>query len=414
MADPALCLFLNNYIIEYFRLASVNGPMGAQGGNVSKILILGAGFGGITTALRLRGALDSSHEITLVDRRDKFYMGLTKPWALTGMRPLSEGMRSLDTLAKKGVRIVQADVRKIDPASKSVETSAGAFSWDHLVLAMGAETAPEAVEGLPASSNFYDGANIPALHESLKAFTKGKLALLICSSPYKCPPAPYETAMLLESWFTERGDRKSVEIAVYVPDPAPLMVAGPPAGQKALEICAQKNIRVPVQHKIKRVDAAGKRLFFENGAEEGYDFLLAIPPHRVPAVVKEAGLTDASSWVPVDTKTLATPWPGIHACGDLTGLKLPEGGMLPKAGLFAELEGEIVADRILAALGKGQAREFDGKGYCYFEAGGGEAMKVEGEFFRAPMDRVRMAPPSAQAFKDKQAFETDRLKKWFS
>lgn len=378
-----------------------------------KILILGAGFGGITVALRLRAALDRSYEITLVDRNDQFFMGLSKPWALVGIRPLSEGLRSLASLEKKGIKFIQAKVDKIDVASKSVTSSAGAISWDHLVLAMGAETAFDAIEGLPASANFYDASMIPALHESLKLFKSGKLALVICSSPYKCPPAPYETAMLLESWLVTRGDRKNIDITVYVPDPAPLMVAGPSAGQKTLEICSQKNIRAMVQHKVKRVDASAKKLFFENGAEESYDFLLAVPPHRVPAVIKEAGLTDPSSWVPVDSRTLATPWPGIHACGDVTGLKLPEGGMLPKAGLFAELEGEIVADNILAALNKGQAREFDGKGYCYFEAGGGMAMKVEGNFFKAPADRVQIEAPSEQAFKDKQAFEKERLLKWF-
>ncbi len=381
---------------------------------MTRILILGAGFGGITVALRLRASLDSSHEITLIDRSDQFFMGLSKPWALVGIRPLSEGMRSLALLEKKGIKFVKASVDKIDIASKSVVTSAGTMPWDQLVLAMGAETAPEAIEGLPANTNFYDGSKIPALHESLKSFKSGKLALVICSSPYKCPPAPYETAMLLESWLVTRGDRNNVDITVYVPDPAPLMVAGPPAGQKTLEVCAQKNIHVLVQHKLKRVDESGKRLFFENGAEAGYDLLLAVPPHRVSGVVKEAGLTDSSGWVSVDSKTLATPWPGIHACGDVSGLKLPEGGMLPKAGLFAELEGEIVADRILASLGKGQAKEFDGKGYCYFEAGGGMAMKVQGEFFKVPLDRVKMEPPSIQAFKDKQAFERERLEKWFN
>jgi sulfide:quinone oxidoreductase len=181
-----------------------------------------------------------------------------------------------------------------------------------------------------------------------------------------------------------------------------------------VELVESRGIRVKALHKILRVEAQAKRLHFEGGLEAAYDLLLAVPPHRPPAVVREAGLTDASGWVPVDPRTLASSAPGVYAVGDVNGLKLPAGGMLPKAGIMAELEGEIVADRILASLGQSlKPKDFDGKGYCFFEAGEGRAMKVQGDFFGPTTDRVRMEAPSEEGFQAKQAFEAERLKSWF-
>lgn len=380
---------------------------------MKNIVILGGGFGGITAALRLARSLKGGHSVTLVDRKDRFFMGLGKPWELVGLRPLSQGTRSLKNLKDKSVRFVQADIQKIDTAAKTVLTSAGPLAWDYLVVALGAETAPESVSGLPPSSNFYEASNLPGLHGSLKALKRGKIALVICSSPYKCPPAPYETALLIDSWLQSRGDREQIELAVYLPEPLPLAVAGPAAGKKVKEFVEGRGIPVHTGHKLIRVEE-GRRLVFENGVQTNCDVLLAVAPHRVPASLVVSGLAEAGGWVPTDPKTLATSIPNVYAIGDAAGLKLPAGGMLPKAGIFAELEGEIAADAILASLGVGpKPRDFDGAGYCFMEAGNGKAAKVKGDFFGPTTDRVAMEEPSEEGFRLKQQFEAERLAAWF-
>jgi sulfide:quinone oxidoreductase len=382
---------------------------------VANILVLGAGFGGITAASKISAAVPGKHDITLVDRKDSFFMGLRKPWALVGLKPLEEGTRSLTSLKEKGVKFLKAEIQKIDVVGKKVTTSTGVLPWDCLVIALGAEPDPSLVQGLPPESSYYDAKNLPALHRSLKNFKSGRLAVVICGAPYKCPPAPFEASLLIDAWLRQRGDRHQVQQWVYAPDALPMPVAGPAAGKKVMEVCASRGINVATNHKIRRVDAGARMLHFENNAQWPYDLLLAVPPHRVPAVVKESGLCDASGWIPVHPETLATLRADIFACGDCSCLKLPAGGMLPKSGFFAEMEGEMVADRLLKALGDGDGgRNFDGRGYCWFEAGNGQAMKANGNFFLDPAQRTEMADPTKEAFEEKEKFEKDRLEKWFA
>ncbi len=341
-------------------------------------------------------------------------MGLGKPWELVGSRPLEKGTRSLKRLKDKSIRFVQAEIQKIDTKAKTVATNAGLLPWDHLIVAMGAETAPESVPGLPTSSNFYEAGNLVGLHGSLKTLKRGKIAVVICSSPYKCPPAPYETALLIDSWLKERGDREQIELAVYLPESLPMMVAGPAAGKRVKEFLESRGIPVHTGHKLVRAEEDGHLLNFENGEKVRCDVLLAVPPHRVPGSLVASGLAEAGSWVPTDPQTLMTSIPGIYAIGDSTALKLPAGGLLTKAGVFAELEGEIAADAVLAALEPGQQpRDFDGIGYCFMEVGGGKAMRVAGEFFGPTTDRVKMEEPSEEGFRLKQQFEAERLSAWF-
>lgn len=395
------------------------------------ILILGGGFGGLTVATRLGSLTPNGHTVTLIDKKDWFQMGLGKLWGLVGLRPPEEGRRLLTNLSAKGVRFVQSEVRRIDLATKTVMTREKIFSYDLLVVALGADTVPAAVPGLPETSNFYDPANIPALHQQLKSLREGRVAIVICKSPYKCPPAPYEAAMLVESFLRKRGLMEKVKIRVYVPEERPVMVAGKAAGEQVIQMIADRGMKVETEHKITKVDAPKKKLFFENGHEHEYDVLLAIPPHVAPSVVKDAGMTDESGWVPIDPATLTVLFPKpspsmgegkgeggdgveIFAIGDITSIKLPGGGMLPKAGVFAEAEGELVAEQILAKLGQPSSnRPFDGKGYCFFEAGDGKAMMMQGDFFGDPTKRVAINPPSEEAFLKKQQFERDRLARWF-
>ena len=103
-----------------------------------------------------------------------------------------------------------------------------------------------------------------------------------------------------------------------------------------------------------------------------FDLLLAVPPHRAPAVVRDAGMTGPSGWIGVDAGTLATRWPGVWAVGDVTAIPLSTGGALPKAGVFAHAEGEVVAARVADTLaGRVPTATFDGRGMCYLETGRG-------------------------------------------
>jgi len=145
------------------------------------------------------------------------------------------------------------------------------------------------------------------------------------------------------------------------------------------------------------VDPGAQRLGFDNGVVADFDLLVAIPPHRAPAAVSESGLLNAAGWIPVDPHTLKTKRPDIYAIGDITAVPIPGRWMqevpllLPKAGVFAHAQGEIVAERIAAAVtGEATRASFAGDGYCMLEAGAGEAGFAFGNFYDQPAPRVHL------------------------
>lgn len=381
---------------------------------MARIVILGAGFGGLTLAEALAPAVASGHEVTLVDRKDRFLMGLAKLWMLVGERAPDEGWGDVSRVSRRGVRFVKAEVSAIDRAARAVRTTAGDLPYDRLVVALGAEVVPGLVPGLPASANLYDAAAVPGLRDRLDAISSGTIALVLCGAPYKCPPAPFEAAALVDARLRARGVREAVRLVVTIPDAQPMPVAGPAAGQAVRALLAEKGIDLWTGCAPASVDVAAREVRFANGQRLGYDLLLAVPPHRAPEVVRTAGLADASGWIPVDPQTFATSDPSIHAVGDVTAVALPGAGLLPKAGVMAERQAEVVAANLLAALaGRGPERAYDGTGVCYMEVGGKRAARIEGAFYTGPGDRVRLDAPSAETFALKQAFERERLARWF-
>jgi sulfide:quinone oxidoreductase len=220
--------------------------------------------------------------------------------------------------------------------------------------------------------------------------------------------------MLVDALLRRRGVRDAVSIEVSIPDPEPMPVAGPHAGPAVRALLAERGIALRSASPVASVDAGGGAVVFADGGRLAYDLLLAVPPHRAPRVVRDARLTDSTGWIPVDPATLATTHPNVFAIGDVAAVKLPGPGLLPKAGIMAERQGEVVGANLLAALsGRAPERRFDGVGYCFFEVGDRQAMQVDGTFFEAPERRTRFTVPSAEGFAAKQRFERERLERWF-
>jgi sulfide:quinone oxidoreductase len=381
---------------------------------MANVVILGAGFGGLTVAHALVPALARGHSITLIDRAERFSMGLGKLWILIGERAPEAGWGEIARVRDKGIRFVRAAVTGIDLGARTVQTDAGAHPYDHLVVALGAELAPDAVPGFPPDANLYDRAQVPGLRDRLRQVSQGTVAIVVCAAPYKCPPAPFEAAMLVDAYLRRRGVRDAVRLEVAIPDPEPMPVAGPVAARQVRAVLGERGIVLRSSAKPASVDVEVREVLFEGGQQLPYDLLLAVPPHRAPRVVREAGLTDGSGWIPVDSGTLATSHGQVWAVGDVCAVKLPGGGMLPKAGILAEREGEVVGRNLLAALeGRRAEASFDGSGYCFFEVGDHRAMLVEGTFYTEPAKRVRFSEPSTESYGLKERFESERLARWF-
>ena len=377
---------------------------------MKRVLILGGGFGGLATAHRLKQRLAPEDEVILVDRRDYFMVGFRKTWALIGESPLEAGQRSLDSLTSLGIRVMRDPVTVIDPAARVATMGDQRISADALVVALGAELAPEAVPGFQQHAfNVYDAQDIPRAAQALSDFRSGRLLIGIFGAPYKCPPAPYEMALLISDSLKSRGIKANME--VFTPQPMSLPVLGAVGCDLIESRLADKGITFLPNHKANAVEA-GEVVFGDK--RRPFDLLLGVPPHRPPAVVRESGLVDGTGWVSVNSRTLDTQFPGVYAIGDVVQIAMANGKPLPKAGVFAEAMGETVADRI-AAVFSGQESEaiFKGEGGCYLEVGAGQAMMVKGYFLAEPEPEVTLTEPSREYLDEKRSFEKQRLQTWF-
>jgi sulfide:quinone oxidoreductase len=376
---------------------------------MNRVLILGGGFGGLAAAHRLKHELAPEDEVILVDRRTHFMVGFRKSWALVGQSTLEAGRRPIDGLARLGVRVLHAPVTAIDPAARAAVVGGERIQADALVVALGAELAPESIPGLQEHAfNIYDATDIPRASQALAGFSDGRLLLGIFGIPYKCSPAPFEMALLIGDALRARRVRAQIE--VFSPQPMSLPILGQ-AGCSLIESRLEdKGIAFLPNHKATAVEP-GQVVFADE--RRPFDLLLAVPPHRAPAVVRESGLVDASGWIPVAARTLETRFPGVYAVGDVVQIVMADGKPLPKAGVFAEAMGETAAQRIAAALaGRASDASFSGEGGCYLEVGAGQAMMVTGNFLAESHPEVSLTEASAEFFEQKRRFETERLEKW--
>jgi sulfide:quinone oxidoreductase len=310
-------------------------------------------------------------------------------------------------LVKPGVTFVRATIQSIDPVAKRVETDAGPFVADVLVVALGADLHPEATPGLVEAGNeFYTVPGAFALRDVLADFAGGRVVVGVTSTPFKCPPAPSETALLVHDFLSGRGLRESSEIALVMPLPAPIPPS-PAASAALLEAFAERGISWHPQRLITSLDPERRVAVCADGTEFPYDLFLAVPVHRAPAVVLESGMC-VDGWIPVDPLTLETAFPGVYAVGDVTSVGTP------KAGVFAEGQASVAAEQIAALVRGQQATEtYDGTGICYLEFGGHQVAKVEVTFLSGQPPHGDMVAPSALLAEEKAEFGTSRIRRWF-
>lgn len=379
------------------------------------VLILGGGVGGIVAAHALRRSLPNEHRIILVDRQPSFVFAPSFLWLMTGGRTAEKISRPLSRLAGRGIDVVRGEITSIDPSARRVTLDGKTFEGDWLIVALGAELAPETVPGLArAGHNFYTLSGSESLRDALATFRSGRLVVLTAAPAYKCPAAPYEAAMLLEHHCRKRKIRHQVQIDLYAAEPGPMGVAGPAVSAGVRQMVEQKGIGYHPQHQVTQVDAENRRIGFANGASAEFDLLAYVPPHRAPRVVRDAGLVDESGWVPVDRHTLQSRFDRVYAIGDVAGIPLKLGKPLPKAGVFAHGEAEVVAQNIARAItGKGKPAAFDGRGECFIETGDGKAGFGKGDFFAEPVPNVKLYKVSWRWHVGKVLFEKHWLWRWF-
>ena len=378
------------------------------------IVILGGGFGGLSTAQQLRRVLPPEHRVVVVERKNTFSLCSFNMRFMAGeIEDQREVERALSGLAAKGIEWVNGEILEVDPAARRVRTSAVTLEGDYLIIALGADKDGSGIPGFAESAyNLYDANEALLIYKPLQELDAGRAIVLVCRSPFSCPSAPYEAAFLMESAFRSKGNRERVEVAIYTPELKPMAGAGPAMGDAVIGMLKERDIKFNPQQKVQRLESGSRTIVFEGG-EVSYDLLVGIPPHAAPKVVQETGLTDETGWIPVAIDTLETRYPGVYALGDVTSARQPNptGLFLPKAGVFADEQSRVVAANIAAEIkGEDKPKRYDGKGFCYIAVGEGLAAYGSGDFYGYPGPRVYLEPPSERHHEEKKQLELDQLK----
>jgi len=374
----------------------------------TSVLVLGAGFGGLEVATSLSEELGDQVDVTLIDRADAFVFGFSKLDVMFGKRAPDVVHLRYGTITTPQVRFRQETITEIDPIRRRVVTDLDAYEADVLVVALGADYELAATPGLvEAGHEFYSVPGAEALREILPSFRAGTAIVGVCGPSFKCPPAPSEAALLLDEFLRERGVRDDVRIQVVIPFGTPIPPS-PATSEAILAAFTERDIEFLPDRRVASLDPNAHEALLDDGRRLPFDLFLGVPVHVVPAVVEASGMAQ-EGWIPVDQGTLATRFPGVYAVGDVTSVGTP------KAGVFAERQGSVVAAHLIARIRQASTPPgYDGTGSCYIEFGGNEVARVDVDFFSTPgRPTGAFAAPSAATAAEKADFASSRRARWF-
>ena len=372
-----------------------------------RVLVLGAGFGGLELATTLSEAVAGEIDVTLIDRSDAFVFGYSKLDVMFGRTTPDAVRLPYRTIAKPGVRFLQETITAIDPDARRVTTDGGVHEADILVLALGADYDFEATPGLREGGNeFYSVAGAERLAEVLPDFAGGQAVVGLCGAPFKCPPAPSEAALLLHDYLSAQGIRDRCAITLVMPFSTPVPPS-PDTSEALLAAFAERGIEFVGDRRVASLEADRSLAVLDDGSELPFDLFLGVPKHRAPDVVIASGMTE-EGYVPVSSQTLETRYPGVYAVGDVAAIGVP------KAGVLAERAARVVAASLIATLRGGpQPEPFDGRGSCYVEFGVGRVARVDIDFLSGPKPTGTFNEPSPALAAEKRLFGSSRRARWF-
>jgi len=372
-----------------------------------RVVVLGAGFGGLELSTMLSEASGGDIGVTLIDKNDSFVFGFSKLDVMFGREKPDAVRLSYAEIAKPGVRVLRETVTAIDPEARRVTTDAGTHEADVLVVALGADYDIDGTPGFAEGGNeFYSVAGAERLAGIIPTFSEGHAVIGVCGAPFKCPPAPSECALLLDEELTARGVRDACQISFVIPLSTP--VPPSPETSAALEKeFAERDIKLIAGRRVGELDPGRSVAVLDDGSELPFDLFLGVPKHRAPEVVIASGMTE-DGYVPVGSATLETRFPGVYAVGDVATAGVP------KAGVFAEGAARIVAQALIAKLlGGEEPGPHLGRGTCYIEFGGGRVGSVDIDFLSGPSRSGSFNEPSAAKVAEKERFGSSRRARWF-
>jgi sulfide:quinone oxidoreductase len=374
---------------------------------MQRVVILGAGFGGLELATTLSDAVGADIDVVLIDKNDSFMFGYSKLDVLFGRTTMDAVRLPYRSIAKPGVRFLQETVTAIDPEARVVTTDADFHEADVLVVALGADYDMDATPGLAEAGNeFYSVAGAERLAQVLPTFSRGRAIIGVCGAPFKCPPAPSEAALLLHDYLVTRGIRDACRLSIVIPFGTPVPPS-PDTSEALVAAFGERDIEFVPSRRVASLDGGRSVAVLDDGTEMPFDLFLGVPRHRAPDVVIASGMTE-DGYIPVSSRTLETRFPGVYAVGDVATVGVP------KAGVFAEGAARVVADGLIAAVrGDGGPDGYGGRGSCYIEFGAGRVGRVDVDFLSGPKPTGTFREPSGALVTEKKEFGSSRSARWF-
>ncbi len=351
-----------------------------------KLVILGAGCAGTMVANKLRKRLHRDEwTITIIDKDDKHIYQPGLLFIPFGIYQPEDIVRSRSEFLGKGIHFVIDEIVAIDAVQQRVETVAGSYSYDQLIVATGVGLAPEEIPGLlegwqKVAFDFYTLQGAINLHKAMREFKGGKLVLNIAEFPFKCPVAPLEFVYMADAYFTERGLRDQVEIRFVTPLPGAF--TKPKASAFFSRLIEEKNIKITASYDLVEVDCTNKRIISAGGQAIDFDLLVSIPPNVGARYLVNSGVAmDEVGYVKTNKHTLqAENHKNMWVLGDATTLPTS------KAGSVAHFSAEVMVENFLRVLhGEAVRPDFDGHSNCFIETGFDKAALIDFNYDYEPL-----------------------------
>ncbi|HJU61186.1 MAG TPA: FAD/NAD(P)-binding oxidoreductase [Candidatus Binatia bacterium] len=314
-----------------------------------QVVVLGGGSGGVVAATNLGRKIGERHDVILIDKRPDHIFMPAFLFVMIGERDPRDITRSLKQLEKRNIRFVQSEVLGIDPDRQQVELQDQKIAYDYLIVSLGMQVRPDLIPGFTeASINPWELEGAVRLRDALASFNGGRIVVGVPLGPYRCPPAPYETQWLLDSYFKKRGIRDRVQIEYFTRDPEPTGEHRNPAVWMDDE-SRRRNIKQNYEFVVRSIDPTSKVVLGLYGYKISYDMLIMVPPHRPAQALLDCGLAETENGIRIDYETMRTKWDNVYAIGDCADMPAS------KAGGVAHQEADVVAHNLAVEItGKGR------------------------------------------------------------
>jgi sulfide:quinone oxidoreductase len=333
-----------------------------------RILVVGGGTGGTIVANNLARRLDKDIrsgkvKITMLSASDRHMYQPGLLYVAFGQMMPDELYRDQASLLEATIDFHVDPVKKFDLDHNKVTTQSGkVHEYDIIVIATGSRIVPEEIPGMKEGADtFYTEESAIRLFKKLREFEGGTIAITV-GVPHKCPIAPVEMVFGLDAYFRERGIRDKVKIRYNYPIGRIHSIEN--VAIWALPQFEEMGIEYETLFNVEEVDAENKVVRSMEGSEVEYDLLISIPAHRGMEIIESEGL-GVGGWISTDrAKLTMKDRDNVFVLGDTAELPVS------KTGSAAHFQAEVVAENIASMIKIGTpVREYDGKVYCFIEAG---------------------------------------------